>query len=89
MNALIVIIDIMMLTCAILLYAVGLFIFGFILLVVIIAANINMNGVCFHQLTGGHGLMGDAYTCSKCGESKYEECFPFLWLYKILGRVEE
>lgn len=46
-----------------------------------------VNGKCYHLVRGGMGIMGDAYTCSKCGYSKYPESFPDLWRYAESGRV--
>ncbi len=46
-----------------------------------------VQGPCYHLLRGGMGMMGDAYTCTKCGYSKYPESFPDLWRYEDAGRV--
>lgn len=44
---------------------------------------------CYHNYEGGHGAMGDALTCKKCGFSKYPEFLPGITYYRILGRVKE
>lgn len=32
---------------------------------------------CLHQFEDGHGVMGDALTCLRCGYSKYPEALSF------------
>lgn len=54
----------------------------FFMAVLIFIAGIN-RGFCFHSLIYGTG----GIDCKKCGHQTY--FFPLLWLYKILGRVEE
>jgi len=43
--------------------------------------------MCYHKFRTDTGLMGDAWTCIKCGYSKYPEWISFKWLWKLLGRT--
>jgi len=44
---------------------------------------------CYHYIMYGGGAMGDSCKCTRCGLETYDGFNSHLWIYRLLGRVED